>query len=174
MLRFQDVMARFLDTQRSVMLGFLAAGTTATAQANGPTAYPLNGNGHGLPLPAPPLANRLVVPEPAARMAPPPAPSTNGHTAPPPAPTTLPPEANGKHEAQAAVKPASGLPNRETLQTRLLDLLSERTGYPKEALSIDLDLEADLGVDSIKRVEILGTLAESLGEGTDGKPPNLE
>ena len=39
-----------------------------------------------------------------------------------------------------------------------------------EMLELDLDLEADLGIDSIKRVEILGTLREavpSLGESTD-------
>jgi acyl carrier protein len=45
---------------------------------------------------------------------------------------------------------------------RLLDIVSDRTGYPKEALSIDLDLEADLGIDSIKRIEILSTMAETL------------
>ena len=38
----------------------------------------------------------------------------------------------------------------------LLDLVSERTGYPTDMLGLDQDLEADLGIDSIKRVEILG------------------
>ena len=64
--------------------------------------------------------------------------------------------------------------DRDTLLARLLDLVSDRTGYPKAALSIDLDLEADLGVDSIKRVEILAALADTLGSGKDGKQPNLE
>lgn len=44
----------------------------------------------------------------------------------------------------------------------LIDILSERTGYPKEMLDLDLDLEADLGVDSIKRIEILSLLGERL------------
>ena len=52
----------------------------------------------------------------------------------------------------------------EALSAELLDLVSNRTGYPKEMLDLDLDLEADLGIDSIKRVEILGTLAEGLSE----------
>ena len=79
-----------------------------------------------------------------------------------------PPQANGKHERARAKppdpqqKPAAGPLDRDTLLARLLDLVSERTGYPKEALSIDLDLEADLGVDSIKRVEMLGALAETI------------
>jgi len=42
--------------------------------------------------------------------------------------------------------------------------VSERTGYPPEMLDLKLDLEADLGIDSIKRVEILGTLRQSLAE----------
>jgi acyl transferase domain-containing protein/phosphopantetheinyl transferase len=42
----------------------------------------------------------------------------------------------------------------------LLRLVSERTGYPPEMLNLDLDLEADLGIDSIKRVEILGSLQQ--------------
>ena len=51
-MRFQEVMARFLDTQRSVMLSFLGSGSPAAApSANGHAAYPLNGNGtHTAPL----------------------------------------------------------------------------------------------------------------------------
>ncbi len=45
----------------------------------------------------------------------------------------------------------------------LVVIVSERTGYPPEMLDPDLDLEADLGVDSIKRIEILGLLGERLG-----------
>jgi len=43
------------------------------------------------------------------------------------------------------------------LLSQLLKIVSERTGYPSEMLNLDLDLEADLGIDSIKRVEILGS-----------------
>ncbi|MDH5675266.1 MAG: SDR family NAD(P)-dependent oxidoreductase [Myxococcales bacterium] len=42
----------------------------------------------------------------------------------------------------------------------LVELIAERTGYPTEMLEGHLDLEADLGIDSIKRVEIMGTLGE--------------
>ncbi|PPE75747.1 hypothetical protein C3942_02310 [Solimonas fluminis] len=44
----------------------------------------------------------------------------------------------------------------------LLAIVAERTGYPVEMLGMDADLEADLGIDSIKRVEILGALQQSL------------
>ena len=48
------------------------------------------------------------------------------------------------------------------VQATLLDIVSERTGYPSEMLDLDLDLEADLSIDSIKRVEIVGELAARL------------
>ena len=38
--------------------------------------------------------------------------------------------------------------------------MSEKTGYPVEILELSMDMEADLGIDSIKRVEILGGLLE--------------
>ncbi|HEX3349722.1 MAG TPA: beta-ketoacyl synthase N-terminal-like domain-containing protein, partial [Acetobacteraceae bacterium] len=47
--------------------------------------------------------------------------------------------------------------------TTVVAVVSERTGYPAEMLDPDLDLEADLSIDSIKRTEILGELAERLG-----------
>jgi acyl transferase domain-containing protein/NAD(P)H-dependent flavin oxidoreductase YrpB (nitropropane dioxygenase family)/NAD(P)-dependent dehydrogenase (short-subunit alcohol dehydrogenase family) len=51
----------------------------------------------------------------------------------------------------------------------LLDVISERTGYPRDMLQGSLDLEADLSIDSIKRAEIVGELAERLGfSATDG------
>ncbi|MFQ6044013.1 MAG: SDR family oxidoreductase, partial [Candidatus Poribacteria bacterium] len=59
-------------------------------------------------------------------------------------------------------KPPEDMPlNRETLVSRLLEIVSERTGYPPEMLDLDLDLEADLGIDSIKRIEILSSFQEA-------------
>jgi NAD(P)-dependent dehydrogenase (short-subunit alcohol dehydrogenase family) len=51
------------------------------------------------------------------------------------------------------------------LTQRLLEVVSERTGYPVEMLGVDLDLEADLGIDSIKRIEILGEYRHRHGAG---------
>jgi malonyl CoA-acyl carrier protein transacylase len=44
----------------------------------------------------------------------------------------------------------------------LLDVVAEKTGYPKEMLSLDMELESGLGIDSIKRVEILSSLQEQI------------
>ncbi len=51
---------------------------------------------------------------------------------------------------------------RDELTKKLLDLVGERTGYPPEMLGLDQDLEADLGIDSIKRVEIIGAFQDLL------------
>lgn len=42
----------------------------------------------------------------------------------------------------------------------LLEIICKNTGYPAEMLELEMDLEADLGVDSIKRVEITGAMQE--------------
>ncbi|MBC7998159.1 MAG: acyltransferase domain-containing protein, partial [Leptolyngbya sp.] len=52
----------------------------------------------------------------------------------------------------------------EKLVESLLDIVSQRTGYPPEMLDPELDLEADLGIDSIKRVEILNSFRKLLPE----------
>ena len=50
------------------------------------------------------------------------------------------------------------------LREGLLDVVSEETGYPAEMLEPDMSLDADLGIDSIKRVEILSVLQERFPE----------
>jgi len=40
----------------------------------------------------------------------------------------------------------------------MLDVVADKTGYPAEMLAMDMALEADLGIDSIKRVEILSEI----------------
>ncbi|NEP43647.1 MAG: hypothetical protein F6K35_32250 [Okeania sp. SIO2H7] len=52
--------------------------------------------------------------------------------------------------------------DRATLEQILVSLVSDRTGYPAEMLGLEQDLEAELGIDSIKRVEILGALQKQL------------
>ncbi len=52
-------------------------------------------------------------------------------------------------------------------------MVSDKTGYPAESLGLDMDLESDLGIDSIKRVEILAALREKLPEAPAVKPEHL-
>ncbi len=59
--------------------------------------------------------------------------------------------------------PAPAALTGEQLLREVQAIVSERTGYPVEMLDPDLDLEADLSIDSIKRIEIVGELAERIG-----------
>lgn len=54
-------------------------------------------------------------------------------------------------------------PAGKDVRAVVLQTISTRTGYPVEMLRPDLDLEADLSIDSIKRAEIVGELAQELG-----------
>ncbi|MBS1153322.1 MAG: omega-3 polyunsaturated fatty acid synthase, partial [Myxococcaceae bacterium] len=55
----------------------------------------------------------------------------------------------------------------------LLGVVSELTGYPLETLALEMDLEADLGIDSIKRVEILSMLSKRIPGAPSVNPEKL-
>jgi NAD(P)-dependent dehydrogenase (short-subunit alcohol dehydrogenase family) len=59
-------------------------------------------------------------------------------------------------------EPGESPTDRDGLISLLQHLLSRRTGYPVDMLAPELDMEAELGVDSIKRVEVLGALRRRL------------
>ncbi|MFE3175143.1 SDR family NAD(P)-dependent oxidoreductase [Amycolatopsis sp. NPDC059090] len=59
--------------------------------------------------------------------------------------------------------PAAGQPD---ISGVMLAVIGERTGYPEELIEPDLDLEADLSIDSIKRAEVVGEVATRLGLST--------
>ncbi len=71
----------------------------------------------------------------------------------------------------AKVDKTDKTPDLSDLSDKLLTITSEKTGYPIEMLELDMDMEADLGIDSIKRVEIMGALQEAYPELPQ---PNLE
>ncbi|MCS3532936.1 type I polyketide synthase [Chryseobacterium sp. JUb7] len=73
----------------------------------------------------------------------------------------------GVIETQASTSQAQAGFSLEELQTAILNIVSDKTGYPKEMLGLDLDLEADLSIDSIKRMEIIGDLKTKIGFGGD-------
>ncbi len=55
----------------------------------------------------------------------------------------------------------------------LLDIVAEKTGYPAEVLELSMELDADLGIDSIKRVEILSALQDELPDAPEVAPDQL-
>ena len=48
------------------------------------------------------------------------------------------------------------------LEKFLINFVVEQTGYPPEVVELDADLEADLGIDSIKKAQLFGELARVL------------
>ena len=71
-----------------------------------------------------------------------------------------------------AIAPETALTMEEVTQA-LLAVVSDKTGYPAETLELDMDIEADLGIDSIKRVEILGTMRTQFPGASVPKPADL-
>ena len=57
----------------------------------------------------------------------------------------------------------------DPVKERVLALVSQKTGYPVDMLDLDLDLEADLGVDTVKQAEVLATIREAYGIPRDDK-----
>ena len=63
---------------------------------------------------------------------------------------------------QLTTQPAAVAPAVATdgLEQFLIDFIVEHTGYPAEIIELDWDLEADLGIDSIKKAQLFGELRE--------------
>ncbi len=123
LVRYQELMQTFLETQAGVMKAWLTtspAGVAPAAAGPVPEAAPEERAGTG------------------------------------PAPDA---------QEEAAADRAGERATRGTdIRSILLAIVSERTGYPVEMLNPDLDMEGELGIDSIKRVEILGVFAEHLAD----------
>ncbi|MCW8929910.1 MAG: SDR family NAD(P)-dependent oxidoreductase, partial [Gammaproteobacteria bacterium] len=58
----------------------------------------------------------------------------------------------------------SSVLDEAAIQKSMLEIVNEKTGYPIEMLDLNMDMEADLGIDSIKRVEILGAMTNKFPE----------
>ncbi|MFI9045390.1 SDR family NAD(P)-dependent oxidoreductase [Streptomyces sp. NPDC053427] len=66
-------------------------------------------------------------------------------------------------ESGAEASREAARPTADQLLDTVREIIHTRTGYPRDMLDAGLDLEADLSVDSIKRVEIIGALADRIG-----------
>ncbi|MBL7495262.1 SDR family oxidoreductase [Frankia sp. CN7] len=62
--------------------------------------------------------------------------------------------------ATAPMDASSGIGTGMDVTAAVLELIAQDTGYPVEMIEVDLDLETDLSVNSLKRTELAGRLAE--------------
>ncbi|MBR9806389.1 MAG: acyltransferase domain-containing protein [Alphaproteobacteria bacterium] len=158
--------AEYMSAMTSAHTAFLnVAGQIAGVTGHQPSAPP----------PPPPAA----LPAPVAPSAPAPVPSgrPNGSytSVQPSVPTPAPVSAKAAAPAAPVAKPAAAAPapqpaaveapgnvvNGDSLAL-VRGIIAEKTGYPEDMLEADMDLEGELGVDSIKQVEILSTIRERI------------
>jgi acyl transferase domain-containing protein len=85
--------------------------------------------------------------------------------------------------AQATPEPAQPVPELEPeaepepglvtagrdVEGEVLAVVADKTGYPSDMLDLDLDLEADLGVDTVKQAEMFAVIRERFGIPRDDK-----
>ena len=166
-----DSHAAFLKAAETSIMGLATVGGGLAAPAAAPAPAPA-----WTPTPAPAVA----VPAPTPAWSPPPPPVAAAPVAAAPvaavpvaaapvAAVPVPMPAAPVAAAPAAPVPAAWPPAvpaptvtapTSDLSAILLTVVAEKTGYPAEMLSLDMDLEGDLGIDSIKRVEILSAMKE--------------
>ncbi len=121
-------------------------GRMAPAPSPSPVPQPVSGSAPGpvsvpVPEPSPDAAPRAV--------------RSNGHDV---APSRA--EPHPQPEAPPASTPPPGQNDADALAGQITAIVSEKTGYPTDMLDLDMALESELGVDSIKQVEILAAIRE--------------
>ena len=112
------------------------AGKPAAVTTAAPAAQPA--------LAVAPVVTPVVTPAPVAQPAPAAAPVAQ--PAPAPAPVAAAPKAANLDEA--------------TVTKEVVQMVAEKTGYPEDMLELDLDMEADLGIDTVKQAELFAGMRE--------------
>lgn len=124
-------------------------------QAPQPMAAPPRAPVQPILTPAPAMMPQAPVQPPAAAPPQQAVPPMADQAAPPPPVAAAPTPATAAPAPATAPGAAVTLDNLEQL---LLNVVSEKTGYPIGMINKDMSIESDLGIDSIKRVEILSTI----------------
>ena len=109
----------------------------------------------GAPVDQPPEAAALPAAAPAQPAEPAPA------VAAPAAAAAKEPAAEPAVMAEPAAAGPVGAPGGDEVAGRVLGIVAEQTGYPEDLLDMDLDLEADLGIDTVKQAEVFATIREA-------------
>lgn len=160
----QEVLCRFIEFQEHLLLGRSAAHSAPppvlTQAASG--APQIASAAPPAPAVSPPIP---VLPSFVAPngVRPPAAPIATSPSAAPVA-TAAPAPASGNGSVNGAARSKESgsivLPPTEQFKSDLIRAVAERTGYSEDMLDLDAHMEADLGIDSIKRIEILSALKE--------------
>ncbi|KPM54888.1 hypothetical protein ACG83_15955 [Frankia sp. R43] len=117
-----------------------------------------------VPIATPVAAPAQVAPVPAAPAQEAPSPTPVG--APAGTPTSAAPDVamQPPQTSEPMPPPPAAAPDPEEIARLLIDTVAERTGYPVSVLSLDMEMENDLGIDSLKKIEILSALRQHAGD----------
>ncbi|MGZ6705847.1 MAG: SDR family NAD(P)-dependent oxidoreductase [Solirubrobacteraceae bacterium] len=88
--------------------------------------------------------------------------ATRPATPPAPKPVAEPVEAPPAAEPVPEAVPEAPV-GEDEIAERVLAVVAEQTGYPPDLLDLDLDLEADLGIDTVKQAEVFAAIREAYG-----------
>ena len=163
----------FLELQKASFLGLAQMmNTSVTVQAAPMQPAPMQPAPMQVapmqPAHAPTWSAPVAAPAPVVAAAPGPMPAPVA--APVAAPVVVAPVAA---PAPVAAAPAPVAAPTMDLHQLMLEVVADKTGYPVDMLQLSMDLEADLGVDSIKRVEILSAMREREPNLPDVDPTEL-
>jgi acyl transferase domain-containing protein/NAD(P)H-dependent flavin oxidoreductase YrpB (nitropropane dioxygenase family) len=147
---FFELTTQALQSARDVALAELGVELPESSEASTPLNAPLaqrRQTHKSVPM--------RVVPTPAQTAAPVAPIAAVAPVAPAPvAPKAVPPA--------APAPAASGSLTTDDLKNLILEIVSEKTGYESDMLDFDQNLEADFGIDSIKRVDVVAGLMKAL------------
>ena len=114
-----------------------------------------------------PLPTRLPHPRPRRRLRP-----RHAPTSPPLCPwsAAAPAAASAPAAPAATAAPAPAEAAADPVVAMVLSVVAEQTGYPADMLELDLDLEADLGIDTVKQAETFAAIRDALRHRTRRQP----
>ena len=162
MANYFETMRQFLETQGQVMAAYMGE-APPMPRATYARAPRLAAAIPAMPVAAMPASQPVPAPAPiVAAPAPAPAPAAAVEASAPVAPATPVPAPAAAPAPQPVA--ADGAFDREKLADLLLGIIEEKTGYPRDMVGLDQGLEADLGIDSIKRIEVVGATLQALPE----------
>ncbi len=111
----------------------------------------------GAPVRAPARPTPAVVPV-APSVAAPASVASMPAATPPPPPAAAAVSAAAPAAAVPVAAVAPGAVGGDPVADRVLEIVAGETGYPSEMLDLDLDLEADLGIDTVKQAEMFAAI----------------
>lgn len=82
-------------------------------------------------------------------------------------PVSVPPRASSASQRPQRVSVVPAGPSYAEVRDVFVEKLVAKTGYPADMLEDDLDLEADLGIDTVKQISVMGETRERFGLAVD-------